>query len=409
MIARYLRSLDPRLPRAVWIMEAGGLANAFGTGLAYPFLVLYLHNVRAFPLATAGLVLAAGSVFGLGAGLLAGSAVDRVGSRATLAAALVLSAVGFGGLPLVREEWHAFAFSAVAGAGNGAFWPSQSALLVGLSPPARRHAAYSLQRLTRNLGIGLGGLAGGLIASLSEPSTFTVLFLVDAASFLAFVAVLPLVPEPGVAAADARPGRYLDVLRHRPFVGFVGLNVVFVAAGYAQLELLPVFAANEANVSARAIGVLFFVNTLVVALAQLPVTKLVEGRRRMPALALMTLLWAFSWLVVLAAGLWLEALAAALLLGVAMVVFALGECFQGPTQGALVADLAPPRLRGRYMAVSTMSWEVGFIVGPAVGGFVLGASPFALWPLAALACLAAGAGALTLERGIPRELRVTPA
>ena len=78
-------------------------------------------------------------------------------------------------------------------------------------------------------------------------------------------------------------------------------------------------------------------------------------------------------------------------------------------QGALVADLAPPRLRGRYMAVSTISWDIGFIVGPAVGGFVLQAEPLALWPLAAAVCLVAGAGAIALERTIPRELRLTPA
>ena len=61
------------------------------------------------------------------------------------------------------------------------------------------------------------------------------------------------------------------------------------------------------------------------------------------------------------------------------------------------------------MAVSTISWDIGFIVGPAVGGFVLQAEPLALWPLAAAVCLIAGAGAIALERTIPRELRLTPA
>jgi MFS family permease len=51
----------------------------------------------------------------------------------------------------------------VAGVGNAAFWPSQSALLAGLTPQARRHGAYALQRVTRNLGIGLGGVVGGLV------------------------------------------------------------------------------------------------------------------------------------------------------------------------------------------------------------------------------------------------------
>jgi MFS family permease len=78
-------------------------------------------------------------------------------------------------------------------------------------------------------------------------------------------------------------------------------------------------------------------------------------------------------------------------------------------QGALVADLAPPLLRGRYMAVSTNSWDVGFLLGPAIGGFVLAAEPLALWPLAAFGCLAAGAGALALEGRLPPELRLTPA
>jgi MFS family permease len=147
----------------------------------------------------------------------------------------------------------------------------------------------------------------------------------------------------------------------------------------------------------------------VIVLAQVPVAKALEGRRRLPALALMCALWAVAWLLVLAAGYRYEAVAAAVAFGVAVVVFGLGECFQGPVQGALVADLAPPRLRGRYMAVSTISWDIGFIVGPAVGGFVLGSEPLALWPLAAAVCLVAGAGALWLERALPRELRLTPA
>ncbi|MGH3046792.1 MAG: MFS transporter [Gaiellaceae bacterium] len=410
-LGAYLRSLDPRLPRSVWILNGGGLANAVGNGIAYPFIAIYLHEVRDFSLPTTGLVLAVIGGAGLLAGPLIGIVVDRIGGRATLAGALVLMAVGFGSFPLIREPWHAVLATSVAGVGNAGFWPSQSALLAGLAPQARRHGAFALQRVTRNLGIGLGGLVGGLIATTADPTSFTVLFLVDAASFLVFVAVLPLVPEPEITRdGDAvAAGGYVEVLRHRVFLGIVGLNVVFVAAGYAQFELLPLFAKTEAGVSELGIGVIFFINTAVIVLAQLPLAKLLEGRRRMKALAAMTVLWASAWLVVLAGGAWLDAIAAAAVFALAAVVFGLGECFQGPVQGALVADLAPPHLRGRYMAVSTNSWDLGFLLGPAVGGFVLGAEPLALWPLAATACLAAGALALTLERSLPRELRLTPA
>jgi predicted MFS family arabinose efflux permease len=392
-------------------MEAGGLVNAFGTGITFPFVVIYLHNVRGFSLGIAGLVLATNGIFSLVASPVAGWLSDRIGGRVILGGALVLMAAGIAAFPLIREPWHAFLAMAVVGWGNGSFWPSQSTLLAGLAPRARRHAAYALQRVARNLGIGLGGLTGGLIATTANPTSFTVLFLVDAATFLGFIAVLVFVPDPELPPVEegARPGRYLDVLRDRLLLGIVGLNVLFVSAGYAPVELFPAFAKNEAGVGERAIGVIFLVNTLVVVFAQLPIARILEGRRRMPALALMTVLWAGAWLIVLVGGASFEAGAAVAIFVAAVLVFGLGECFQGPTQGALVADLAPPRLRGRYMAMSTMSWEIGFVVGPAAWGFVLDHEPLAMWPLAAGVCLLAGVGALALEREIPRELRLTPA
>jgi hypothetical protein len=47
-----------------------------------------------------------------------------------------------------------------------------------------------------NLGLGLGGVVGGLIASTADPGSFTRTFLLDAATFFAFVAVLSAVAEP---------------------------------------------------------------------------------------------------------------------------------------------------------------------------------------------------------------------
>src|SRR6476659_8586867 len=128
-----LRRLDPRLPRQVWLLQAGGLVNSFGNGVVLPFLVIYLHDVRGFGLGTAGLVIAVSSGAQLTAGLLAGPIIDRIGPRLTLGCGLVLQAAGFGLMPLVREPWQAFALMAVEGAGSAAFWPSQSTLIARLT------------------------------------------------------------------------------------------------------------------------------------------------------------------------------------------------------------------------------------------------------------------------------------
>ena len=408
----YLRSLDPKLPHTVWILETGFFLNAFGTGIAYPFLVIYLHNVRGIGLGTAGLVVAATGFVGLLFGPLMGRAVDRFGPRPMLAAALLVGATGYALFALVEDAWSAFLVAGLVGIGSAGFWPAQSTLLAGLAPPTRRHAAYAVQRGMFNLGLGLGGMTGGLIASTASPDTFTVLFLLDAAATLGFAAVLPFVPDPGFHRArdvENRPrAGYRNVLRDRPFMSLIALNVVFVSAGYTQLELLPVFAKNQAGVSEQAIGLIFLASSVALVVCQLPVAKIVEGRSRMRALAAMPALWALAWLIVEGGGLWLEATAAAAVFGMAAVVFAIGECLDGPARIALVADLVPGRLQGRYWAVSANSWDVGYIVGPAVGGLILAAEPLALWPLAAGVCGLAVVATLALERRIPREFRLTP-
>ena len=413
-VVSYLRGLNPRLPRAVWALELGGVVNSFGNGFVYPFLLIYLHNVRGFGLGVSGLIVATNAGVALLAGAPGGAAADRLGAKRTLAASLALLTIAFALFPLVRTPWHGFALAALVGLANGVFWPSYHTLLAAITPADRRHAGYALQRVSMNLGFGVGGALAGLIAASSRPGTFTALFLIDAASYAAFLALLTVVPAGAPEAhdtpadgSDHKVG-YAAIVRDRVFLALLGLNIVFVTAGYAQLETLPVFAKNQAGVSERAIGLVFLVNSLVIVVAQLPLTKLVEGRRRMAMLALMTAIWAAAWMLVFGAGLWLTAAAAAALIVVAGGIFAVGECLQGPTQQALIAELAPDHLRGRYMALSTSSWSIGWIAGPALGAYVLQQQPLALWPAAAGFCIAAGAGGLLLERRLPQNVRRTP-
>ena len=411
-VLAYVRSLNPRLPRSVQILQAGGLANAFGNGLAIPFLFIYLHNVRGIALATAGLVIATNGAVSLVSGPVLGAMIDRVGGRRTLAFSLVTMAIGYGLYPFVHEPWQAFGAAAIAGIGNGGFWPSQSSLLAGLTPPEQRHTAFATQRVMMNLGIGLGGLAGGLIASAANPRTFEALFALDAITFLVFVAALTFVPDPPLALSGdgkaERPGRYADVLRHRVFVAVLTLNFVFILAGMAQLETFPAYAKNFAGVSELGIGLAFFFNTLVIVLAQLPIAHALSGRRRMPTLAVLGVVWAASWALIPIAGTWLTGGAAFAVLVVAITLFGIGECLHGTVQAPLVADLADPRLIGRYMALSAWTWSVAFTLGPAIGGFALAHAPQALWLVAAGICLLAGASSLVLERALPVGVRRTP-
>ena len=410
MFVRYVRRLDPHLPRTIWLVQGGGVVNSLGNGMAFPFIVIYLHNVRGISFADAGFSLAAGAVAALVAGLGAGSLVDRIGGRNTLLLGLLQQSAAFALFPLIRQPWHAVALLALEGSGTACFWPGQSTLLTRLAPPEDRHSAFSVQRIAMNLGLGLGGLVGGLIAATSDPGSFTKLFLLDAGTFFVYAAVLSTIQEPGRAVSEDEEaaGGYRAVLRDRNFLALLGLNVLFVAVGYEVFALLAPFAKNYAGVSEHWVGLIWLANTLAVVLLQLPVSKLLEGRRRMLALASMNAIWAVAALIVLAAGDLLDGTSAAVVLIGAGVVFGIGETLQAPTQPPLVADLAPERLRGRYFALGSMSWSVGGVLGPAVGGPLLGWHPLAVWPTAAAVCIVAIAGCLLLERNLPEAVRRTP-
>jgi MFS family permease len=395
----------------MWTLLAGSFANAFGNGVVFPFILIYLHNVRGISLGTAGLALATSGIASLGANFVAGALIDRVGAKAMLVASMLVSVVGFGGYAFVHRPWEAFALAVAMGVGNGTFWPSHSALIAALTAREGRHNAYAMQRVLNNLGIGLGGVAGGLIATTAHPRTYELLFLVDGASFLVYLAALAFVrAPPRIERPRDDVGRgYRQVLAHRTFVGIVLLNASVMGIGFALLgDIFPAFAKNEAGVSERGIGLIFLANTLVIVVAQLPVAKWLEGRRRMAAYAVEGVLWAASWLIVFAAGLTLTGARAATVFALAMAIFAVGECFHGTVKNALTADLARPGLLGRYLALDGAGQVVGGAVGRAAGGFALAAAPDALWLAAAAVALAGGAYALALERFIPPPLRRTP-
>ena len=89
----------------------------------------------------------------------------------------------------------------------------------------------------------------------------------------------------------------------------------------------------------------------------------------------------------------------------AISVWTLGEIAFIPAAQALVADLAPASLRGRYQGVNGMAWGLASTLGPALGGGVLGRLGGAwLWGGCATACALAAAGHALSGPGREREV-----
>jgi MFS family permease len=390
----------------LWLVVLGIFLNYVGYGAVLPFEIIYLHDGRGFSLGVAGLVV--GLITGLAVvtAPFAGQLIDRFGARAVAAAAGVAVAAGYVGLAFARSPAFAFVAATIAGAGNGALNPSQSTLVATLAPPELRHRATAVSRVAANVGVGIGGGIGGLVAAYGLAG-FVALFLANGASNLVYVAVLV-----AVVGDAARPepitGGYRHVLRDRAFVHLAVTNVAMIAVGWGVFTwLVPPFAGDALGFSPQLIGLLLLANAATVAVAQVPIARLAEGRRRAVTMALAGWMFVGACLLVVAAGGAGAGMAYAALF-TAVIVVGVGECLHTTVLMPLVADLAPAGLRGRYMASMGLSWWIGLAIAPAFGTQLLGVSPAATFLAAAVVAGTAGMSASALERRLPDGCRLTP-
>jgi MFS family permease len=135
---------------------------------------------------------------------------------------------------------------------------------------------------------------------------------------------------------------------------------------------MPAFARGVGEVSTRALGFAFGANTLVIVLLQLVVLQRIEGRRRTRVIAVMSIVWAFAWVLLGLSGLVPGTAGATLLVAACASVFAFGETLLQPTIPALVNDLAPDHLRGRYNALSAGSFQLAAVIAPPIAGLLIG-------------------------------------
>jgi len=367
-------------PAGRWLLSTTAI-QTLGRGLTLPFTIIYLNEVRGISLDLAGTLMAFIAVVALAVTGPGGALTDRFGARRMLLMGTTAQLVGcvilaFATTPLVV----ALSF-VLLGFNFGVAWPAFNALISAVTTGATRQQYFGINFALVNLGIGVGGVIGGLYADVSDPTTFTVIFLADAASMLVPIALLlgPLrhVADRGVSHTgddgdDTGRGAYLTILRKPVVLWMTALTFLGTFVGYGQMEAgFPAFARQVSEVSTDVIGFAFAVNTAVIVGLQFLVLRFITGHRRTRVLMVMSLLWSVSWVVLGLTG--LVPGSAAAVAGVLAFhgLFALGETMFQPTIPAITNDLAPDHLRGRYNAVNAGAFQGGTIAGPVVAGLML--------------------------------------
>ncbi|NDB18411.1 MAG: MFS transporter [Actinobacteria bacterium] len=386
------------------------LLNALGNGLTLSLFIVYLTQVRDIPVAKATVLLSWMAVVGMAASPLVGTLTDRLGPRRLLMGCTLAMAAAVSSYSLIHSLRDAFIFCTLGALAGSGLWGPNSTMLAQMVAPEMRQRAFGLSFMLLNLGIGLGGLISATIVSIENPRSFELLYRLDALSFIAvFIVQLTLrghgLPSPKLAEAAGAavvPERgWGHVVRDRILWRYMTVALLLMVCGYGSVDVgLSYFVTVEIGLPVGNIGIILFANTISIVLAQVFVLNRIQGRSRTRLLAGVGLLWALSWSVNGSAFLAKSTLAL-ILLCLGQVLFAIGETVWAPVAPAIVNDLAPDDVRGRYNAVQSLLWTFAGTLSPLVAGIFLQRGAGLPWvSCIVLGCLVAAVAALDLRRRI---------
>jgi MFS family permease len=270
--------------------------------------------------------------------------------------------------------------------------PALTAAVADLVPAHARPRAFALIYWTINLGVATAGILGGLLADRS----YWLLFVADAVTCLAFAVIIArAVPETRPQSTDGPGGGYSRVLTDGVAMGLFVAILLGTTVFMQQLVTLPL-AVRAHGLSASAYGVIYAVNPITVILAQPLVMRLVDRLRVVPTMA--------ASVALIGVGFGLTAFADSIpLFALTVLIWTVGEIGFNAVGPALIVEIAPVELRGRYSGLIGTAFGGAALLGPLAGTWLFGVSPNLLW----LACLLAGglSGAAVLALGPAIERR----
>jgi MFS family permease len=395
-----LRTASPQVKRFL----AGALLNSLGGGLTLPVLVIYLNQVRGISLAGASLILSWMAITGLVYSPIVGHLVDKFGPRRIMLVAILIEAVATLLWVFVTDIRSAILVGALASLGQSAIWPPQTTMMARMVSEEFRPKFFGLQFMMLNLGLGLGGVFSSIIVNVDDPASFTRLYIIDSITFLIFFAFILSLRGVGGRIEKTQEeirndGGYRQIVSDHKFMRLTLAKLFMITFGYASLEAgLPALLTLFGDLSVKALGPIWAVNTGVIVLGQIFVINRLEGRSRIRLLSLVSFVWAASWLLI-GFSVSLEPTATFILAATGIGIFAIGEMIWSSIGPTLTNELAPEALRGRYNSVDGLVWVFAGAAGPAISGIMLQHELVAPWiGLIVLGQIIGGASVLRLRR-----------
>ncbi|MBK6636157.1 MAG: MFS transporter [Chitinophagaceae bacterium] len=374
--------------RRMWLLAVVMLINRSGT-MVLPFMTLYCKHIG-YTTGQAGIVVAVYGIGSLVGAFLGGKITDRFGFYYTQFFALFCGGILFITLGLMNTYLSICICTFFLSMVNESFRPANATAIAHYSTAENRTQAFSIVRLAINLGWGVGGALGGLLASVN----YHLLFWVDGftnitASFL----LLWLLPK--VSLAQQKNITAKATLKAKPawadktFMYFIGLQILFSICFFQLFTTVPLYFKESLHINEFWIGILMAMSGIIIALFEMVIVFKLEGT--WPYLRLMaygTVIMAISFFI-----LNISFINGFIIATVSMLLITIAEMVSMPFMNSYYISRSTEGNRGQYAGYYTMAWSAAQVIGSASGTQIAYAAGFNnLWWIIGGICLVTAFG-----------------
>lgn len=365
------------LPRSVWWLAGASMINRMGA-MVFPFLVLYFHRQLGLGLEMATQIAAC---YGIGSGFAApigGWLADRFDAVRVLACSMLGAGIVMAVFPWIHGTTPLMVATFGIALLSDLSRPSALTALARLGGTEQSRDAFNLNYLAINLGMSVGPLLGGYLA------TYDYRYLFWGNSCSSILAGMLLISSgtrsPIVAVSEDKPswniGKDALLSVFWTTVAFWVFMTFFTAT--------PVYVVEVLHRPESLVGWVWLVNTGVIVFTTVWLNHRTKGKPLPFLLSTSAVTFAIGYLLFLV----LPGLSGAFACILALTI---GEMMLFTNSSAYLQRVVPSHKMGRAMALNSIAFSVAISAStPAVGHFFTERTPEQLWGVCALvACLAA--------------------
>ncbi|WP_350347820.1 MFS transporter [Agromyces sp. G08B096] len=402
------------------ILVTATLISRVGRGIFLTVTVLYFTLIVGLPAHEVAIVLSASSAVGIVASLAGGWLSDRWSARRLLLIFTALEGLGLLGYALADDFAAALIVGMVVGGFGQAANSGRMAIIARAFEGEPRVQARAVLRTVTNAAIAVGSGIGAIALAIGTAEAYRILLVLAGLAYLAGLLRLVRLPK----SVDAVPPR-----EHEPVLTATGSTDVLATKRQARRTLrahspwrdpryllltlcsavfgmqfgvgelaVPLWIAQDTAAPEVLVSVVLILNTVVVILFQVPLSRGTHDPRRAGRVSAIAAWLMAAACLVYAAAAGLPAWVAAVVIVSAALAHAFAEVLSQAGGWGLSFELADPVQAGTYQGVFGMGYSVGAMCAPLVVAATTEQLGGAGWGILAVVFLVSGLGTWAIAR-----------